>query len=390
MQSDSNGDFWYPRESLRIISEQSNVPVYGFVDTYVGYGVVGGYMLSLDRVGVEAGKLALRVLKGEQPGAIPFVREGLSQYMYDWQQLKRWNISEQDLPDGSIVLYKKMNFFEENKWIIISVVLFIIVETFIIFMLIHLIRKQKKTASKLQDTRERYNEIARANRTSRRDELVASLAHELNQPLTAIRSSSQAALRFLKSDNIDIQLFQEILENVVADNKRATSIIVNIRSMVKKENIKKKPVSLYWLIDDTVTIYKNQALSLGVTIETKSSKSFPMIVANKIQLQQVLLNLVINASEAMLHNPPDKKRIIVQMQATDGYVGVSVRDFGHGIKNIKTTDIFNPFYTTKAGGMGMGLAVTKSIILDHGGDIRAENNIDGGATVFFKLPVTKK
>lgn len=389
MQSDTKGDFWYPRESLRIISENANVPVYGFVDTFMGYGAVGGYMLSLDRVGLETGKLALRVIKGEQPDAIPFVQEGLSLFMYDWRQLKRWNISEQNLPDGSVVLYKDVSFFEKNKWLIIAIVLFFIIESIIIIMLIRSNRKQKKTALELVDARQRYKEILHAERTSRLGELTASLAHELNQPLTAIRSSAQAALRFIKSDNVDLQLFMQILENIVEDDKRASAIIVNIRSLVNKETIKKEPVNLYILINNTISIYRSQALFLGIVIKTELEESLPKVVANRTQLQQVLLNLIINASEAMSDTPPEKKRIILHLQTTDGFLKCSVRDFGRGIESTKTNDIFNPFYTTKSEGMGMGMAVTKSIILSHKGDIWAENNIDGGATITFKLPILK-
>ncbi len=249
------------------------------------------------------------------------------------------------------------------------------------------ITKQKQTEAEIQRARA---ELLRVERSFRMSELTASLAHELNQPLAAILSNAQAALHFLESDKADLNEFREILHDIIQDDKRAGNVIRSLRSMMKREEGEKKPIILSEVLNDVVSILHSEAIFRNVHIETEFGGSLPPVLADRIQLQQVTLNLIMNAAEAMSRNLPEERRIILRTEATDHCVRVSVRDFGLGIDKENLERLFQPFFTTKGSGLGMGLTISKSIIEAHGGRIWAENNPEVGATFVFELPIISK
>ena len=298
---------------------------------------------------------------------------------------QRWGIPESRLPKGSIFINREPSIFERYKPYIIATLAFFIMQTFLIGFLIHLNQKQRKTAIKLQEYEERYRELIRVDRTSRLGELTASLAHELNQPLTAILSTAQAGLRFMESGKNDPALYREILENIVQDDKRAADVIRSLRSMVKKEPSKKDKVNMVDIISEVMEITYGELIAKNTEIETHIDANNPMILADKSQIQQVLLNLILNAIDAMADNTPDKRKITLRTENIDGFIRLSVCDIGPGISEDSFEKIFDPFYSTKTSGLGMGLAVCKTIIKEHGGSIRAENSPQGGAIFSFEL-----
>jgi PAS domain S-box-containing protein len=233
-------------------------------------------------------------------------------------------------------------------------------------------------------------EMLRMERLSRMGELVASLAHELNQPLAAILSSAQAALRFLQSTTPDLDLFRSILQNIVQDDKRAAGVITGLRSMVRREERERELLDINEVLRDALTLFRGEAIIRNVEIKTGFDSTLPPVSADKIQLQQVVLNLLMNAAEAMSGRPSQQRSILLRTQAIDHGIQVTVRDFGPGIDPAKLNDIWQPFFTTKRSGMGMGLSVSGSIIRAHGGRVWAENNPDGGATFAFEIPAISK
>jgi two-component system sensor kinase FixL len=246
------------------------------------------------------------------------------------------------------------------------------------------ITERKRTEEEVARSRA---ELLWGQRLTRLSELTASLSHELNQPLAAILSSAQAALRFLKSATPNLDLFRTILENIVEDNKRASGVIRSLRSLVKKEVKEKESLNMNEVLGDFLSLFNSEAVLRNVEIKTDFDNSLPPVFGDKVQLQQVALNLVMNAAEAMSQIPPDQRRIILRTHAMGDHIQVTVRDFGPGIDSAKLGDIWQPFFTTKDAGLGIGLTVCTSIVQAHGGRIWAENNPDGGATFFFELPV---
>jgi PAS domain S-box-containing protein len=237
------------------------------------------------------------------------------------------------------------------------------------------------------ETRKLREDLAHVTRVSTLGELTSSLAHEINQPLAAILSNAQAALRFLSQDKPDMKEVAEILGDIVRDDNRAAEVIRKIRSLLKKEESQYELLSLNDVIEEILNVIRNDTALTAVSIEKKFDPSLPSVLGDRIQLQQVILNLVLNAAEAMKEAGTDVRRLNVRTSKQDGrFAKVSIRDAGPGIGENDASRLFEPFYTTKAGGMGMGLAISKDIVKSHKGEIRAENNPDGGATFSFTVP----
>jgi C4-dicarboxylate-specific signal transduction histidine kinase len=232
-------------------------------------------------------------------------------------------------------------------------------------------------------------DLAHATRVTLMGELTASLAHELNQPLTAIVSNAQAGERFLAGPTPPLEDVREILADIIADATRAGEVIRQIRGLVKKGAGEFVPLDLNWVIQEVVVLARTDAIVRRAAIVLELAPALPPVRGDKTQLQQVLLNLILNGLEAMEASPPDERTLVLRtVHADAATVRVGVQDSGPGIAPERLTRIFEPFYTTKATGMGMGLALTRSIIEAHGGTIWAENNPERGATFWFGLPVS--
>jgi PAS domain S-box-containing protein len=248
------------------------------------------------------------------------------------------------------------------------------------------ITERKRAEQEAFDAR---RELTRMERLSRMGELSASLSHELNQPLTAILSNARAALRFLQSGKLDLAELEEILQDIVKDDKRAGDIIRNLRAMVKPEEGEQELTSINDVLHETVALFRSEAIIRNVRIETDLADALPPLHVNKVQIQQVLINLMTNAAESMTGEESAERIIVLRTAASgEGVVKVAVRDFGSGIEEQELHKIFEPFFTTKRSGLGMGLSLSRSIIESHGGHIWAENNPDRGMTFYFDLPVS--
>jgi PAS domain S-box-containing protein len=231
-------------------------------------------------------------------------------------------------------------------------------------------------------------ELLRMERVSRMGELTASLAHELNQPLTAILSNARAALRFLQSDRLDLGELREILQDIANDDKRASDIIRGVRSMLKQEEVEQDTISINDIVRDMISLFHSEAIIRNIEVEMDLADPLPLVHVDRVQIQQVILNLIMNASEIMSHSEPGGRKIILKTCPIDhDMVQVAVRDFGPGIEEKDLDHIFNPFFTTKRSGLGMGLSISRSIIEAHGGRIWVENNPDKGVTFYFEIPI---
>jgi PAS domain S-box-containing protein len=246
---------------------------------------------------------------------------------------------------------------------------------------------QKQADLQLQHQRE---EMAHRNRVSLMGEMTASFAHELNQPLTAIANNASAARRFIERGNIDPALLQQLLQDMVADSQRAGEVIRGIRSLVRKETSVHTLLDLNSVITETVRLVSTDVLNRESVVTTELDPQLPQINATLVQIQQVLLNLIMNALDAMEGLPPVERRIIISTRSDKGdVVEVCVRDFGTGLPKEKPDKVFDHFFSTKQKGMGMGLAIVRSIIEAHGGTIVGENAPDRGASMIVRLPAVR-
>jgi signal transduction histidine kinase len=353
-------------------------------------GAIGGYVINYINVGREFGKAANQIISGSDPKSINVNLPSFYQCIFDWRELKKWNLLDSKaIPEQSTFLYQQHSFIAEYIWYILGVIVFMVFQTLVIIYLIRLYRNQKKVKRQILENQNMFNKIVREDRLSKMTVLTASLSHELNQPLTAILSCAQAGMRFLDSDKLDRYQAKEIFKNIIEDNKRAGGIISSVRSLMKLEIREKEKVMVNSLVDETLDIMRNEIISHGIKIMTKLDDSPIFVFADKIQLQQVLLNFFRNSIDAMERSSPDEKIIKVTMKLVKDSVTVSVRDSGPGIDKSILEKIFKPFVTTGKTGFGIGLAVSQSIIENHKGEIWAENIPDGGAEFSFRLTTIK-
>jgi len=247
------------------------------------------------------------------------------------------------------------------------------------------------TARKLAEVEalQHREEIGHLSRVAVMGELAASIAHELNQPLSGITSNAAAGQRFIDRGNVDLGELRDLLADIVADGRRAGDVIRGVRSMVKKGAPARQRVNLNDLIINVVHMVSPDATLHSCKMETLLESNLPPIEADPIQLQQVLINLVINAFDAMRNTPLSRRKIVIATERNgDGTICASVRDYGVGISEEARERVFEQFFTTKAKGLGMGLSIVRSIVESHGGTIAAENVAGGGARFHLTLPAS--
>ncbi len=237
-----------------------------------------------------------------------------------------------------------------------------------------------------QQAAQQRNELAHLSRVATLGVLSGSLAHEINQPLMGILSNAQAAQRFLAGDDVDLDEVREILADIVEDDKRAGEVIRRLRLLLKKGEVQHGWLEIGNVVDDVLRLTRNDLMNRDVKVTAELAADVPLIVGDRIQLQQVLLNLVVNACDAM--ERAEHRELFITTRCPDGAnVEVSVSDRGEGVPPADLERIFEPFVTSKEHGMGLGLSVCRTIISAHHGRLWAENNADPGATFRFTLPL---
>ncbi len=231
-------------------------------------------------------------------------------------------------------------------------------------------------------------ELTHIGRVSALGELTASLAHELSQPLTAILSNAQAAQLLLAADVVRLDKVREFLSDIVSDDKRAAAVIHRLRVLLKKGDPEFVSLDLNDIVGEVAWLMRSDAIIRNVPIRLELAADLPRVHGDRVQLQQVVLNLVLNGLEAMRESGAGDRTLVIRT-ARDGAatVAVAVQDSGIGIDEKELDRLFQPLYTTKAEGLGMGLAIARTIVAAHGGQLGAANNVHGGATFHFTLPV---
>ncbi|HUO10586.1 MAG TPA: ATP-binding protein [Phycisphaerae bacterium] len=243
------------------------------------------------------------------------------------------------------------------------------------------------------------NELAHLSRVTTLSELSSSLAHEINQPLAIILTNAQAAQRLLTQNPPDLAEASDILADIVSEDQRAGEVIRRLRALLKPGQIDLQPLSANDIVDDVLRVARSDLIGRGVTVHTVLAENLPDAVGDRIQLQQVLLNLILNSCDAMAANPPMRRRLTLSTAFLNGMVRVSVSDTGCGLST-DPDSIFKPFYTTKKDGLGLGLSICRSIVSAHTGRLWAEptpptavgaaGTAAGGATLHLELPVVRE
>ncbi|MHC1727437.1 MAG: ATP-binding protein [Syntrophobacteraceae bacterium] len=510
---DGEGRSFTPREALSLVSRAANAPVFGLYEPFLGYGIVGGHLVSFEHMGREAAALALRILGGESPASIPFGGGQTYVSLYDWRELKRWNIPETAVPPSGEIRYRGPSLWRDYKGTIAGMIALMTFEAFLIFGLVVNLRKRRRAEQALIESEERaslavssagaglwsletaaghvwatdrargllgfapdeplnyekflqlihpedrevvrqsiqqavqleqearveyrvvlpdgtarwiasrgsfqrssahgpnrlmgvsiditdrklaeqeiarqHNELTHVTRVSTVSQLASSIAHELNQPLGAILRNAEAAELFLQYPSPDLDEVRAILADIRRDNQRAGEVIDRMRALMKQRQAERCHLDLDVLANETITLVRPDAEKRRVRLALERERILPPVHGDRVQLQQVLLNLLLNAMDALGDNPPARRLVSVRTRSTGSMVEVIVSDSGCGISESEILRVYEPFFTSKPDGLGMGLAISRSIIEAHGGRLRAENNLTGGTTFTFALRVAK-
>lgn len=242
----------------------------------------------------------------------------------------------------------------------------------------------RKSEDELRQVR---GQLAHSGRVSMMGQLATALAHEINQPLGAILRNAEAAELFMQDANPNLDEVRAIIADIRKDDQRAGEVIDRLRALLKRRDIESRPLSTGHLLDEVLALIRGDASARGVRLEVLSEPGLPPVKGDRVHLQQVLINLIINAMDALGESKPADRRVVVNARPDGpGFVEISVTDNGCGIPPERLAHVFDPFFTTKAHGMGMGLPISRTIIEAHGGKITASNAPGGGAVFRFTLP----
>jgi signal transduction histidine kinase len=248
------------------------------------------------------------------------------------------------------------------------------------------ITEQKQAESRYQQQR---LQLAHLTRVAILGQLSGALAHELTQPLTSILSNAQAAQRFLSARDVDLTEVRTILADIITDDVRAGDVIRRLRALLKRGETQFRAVDVSRLLQDVLMLLHGDLTTRQVEVTTLIEEDLPQVQADRVQVQQVMLNLLMNASEAMMSNAPEERRISISASLQESGVHFAVMDCGTGMTSEQLESVFDAFYTTKSNGLGLGLAICRSIVTAHGGRLWATNNKKRGATFHFTLPLAQ-
>jgi signal transduction histidine kinase len=402
LMRDASGVTYNEDDALARLHAVSRAPINGMFQHEVGLGIVGGRLYQGELEGVEAARVAARILRGEAAASnIPPRVIGTREPMYDWRELRRWGISESRLPPGSIVLFRQPTTWQQYRWYVVTTVAVLVTQAGLISAL--LIQRRRRHAAEAArrraqaDAEQRRAELAHVSRVATLGELTAALAHELCQPLTAILNNAGAGQRFLAGPRRDLTEMRETLVDISSDTVRALEVIGRLRGMLKRgAPAAFTAVDVNDVIQTVERLVRRDGVRHRVTVELELAPDLPPASGDVIQLQQVVMNLMLNAFAAMDQPGRRERRLTVrtrQAAASESasapgvsWVEAEFADTGTGIPPDLIDRLFEPFVTTKAEGLGIGLAICRSILDHHGGRLRAANNPAEGATFTLTLP----
>jgi PAS domain S-box-containing protein len=507
----STGEPLFPAQVLEALAKASSAPVYGPSDTYLGRGVVGGYMDSFELMGTSAADIALEILGGRNPDSIDPQLSSNRNFFVDARQLVRWQLSERNLPKDTIVSFKQPTLWEEHRNLVLATFFVILLQTLLIAALLVQMFARRRAEVLLKESEERWrsvfemstvgvaladhrfrfqatntafqtmfgrtdeelrglspldlgasedreslrlllervregkqqsyetvqqylhkngspiwvhayvsrmpgsksnpplflataiditdrkraeaasrdalSELARVVRMTTMGEMTASIAHEINQPLGAIVANGSAGLRWLNHVNPNLEEARANFRRIVKDGNRASQVIDGIRAMLKKGSGSKELLDLNELVLDVLMFAHREIENQKIVVHTELIENLSEVLVDRIQLQQVVLNLVMNGIDAMT-TLSNRARILKLRSQQNGPAGVTltVEDTGIGIDKSIVDRIFDAFYSTKSHGMGMGLSICRSIAVAHGGKLSVSPGHPHGSVFQLELP----
>ena len=380
---DVDGRVYVPRAVLETLAAASAAPIFGVYESQMGHGLAAGAVESFAARGVRLAGLVVRAIDGEPADTTVVEPPPASGCVADGRQLKRFGLSARLLPAGCEVRYVEPGFFERYWWQSLLVALALVAQTLLIAALLLQSRRRRVAELGLQAQRV---QLLHASRLAVAGELTASIAHEINQPLGAILSNADAAEMLVQSGRMGREELLQILADIKRDDLRASEVIKRLRALLARHDTERRRFNLNEAVQTTAAILRAEARRREVDVEYVLRAERADVLGDAVQIQQVIINLMLNAFDASAEVPRDARRVLVETRDTANGVQVSVRDFGVGIAPADLPRVFDSFFSTKRSGMGLGLAIARSIVEAHGGTISA-SGCDVGAEFRLILPL---
>ncbi len=381
---DRDGRSYNPQEDLGKISKIARAPVYTPIETYLGSGILGGSMESLARRGVMVAEQVQAAIAGKSIDPNSTQLASPSRCIADARVLRRWSLDASLLPAGCEIRFVELPYWREHPWRTAAIFVLILGETALITALFIELRRRRLAERTLQ---RHLIETTHASRLALAGELTASIAHEIKQPLAAILSNTETAEVILHS-NLNLRnLLRPILADIRRDDIRASEVIRRLRALLAKHEVEHRPTDLNAVVTEVCDLLRSEADSRRVRIEVVQD-SVGKMMGDRIQIQQVLINLIMNAMEAVADMKEEQRTICISVTGTEQHAMVTVSDLGHGIRSSDLQKVFNSFYSTKHSGMGLGLSIARAIVESHGGRIWVESRPGRGTEFHVRFPAT--
>jgi len=382
MFRDADGNVHTPRSVLETISAASAAPVYGAFDSYVGGGIVAGAIEPFRLRGEKTGELVVQALRSTARPSPLVLASPASECVADGRQLERFGLPAATLPEGCDVRYVEASFFERFWWQTLLVLLALVAQSVLIAALLLQSRRRRAAELSLQSQRV---QLLHASRLAVAGELTASIAHEINQPLGAILSNADAAEMLVESGQMQRAELLQILADIRRDDLRASEVIKRLRALLLRHETERRRFSVNQAVEDTAAVLRAEARRRAVALDFILGARRADVIGDVVQIQQVIINLILNAFDASAELAEDARRVCVETSDTPSGVQISVRDFGAGIAPSDLPRVFDSFFSTKRSGMGLGLSIARSIVEAHGGTIAAARR-EVGAEFRIVLP----
>lgn len=377
MYRDRDGRTFFPYEVVAPLAKASRVPIYGWYPTYLGHGVTAGSVVSFEANGRRTGELAAAMLLGKAPPHGALAPASSSRCVADMAMIEKLGLNPAALPEGCELINEPPSPWREYRGVALSAIAVVLLQALTIAALLWQ-RKGKRIAE--EEATLRLGELARAAKFASAGELSASIAHEIGQPLGAILSNADAAGMMLKHEP-EVGELHSILADIRRDALRANQVVQRLRVLLQKHTAQLGPLDLNSALEEALALLGPEARRRQIAIDSNLAAENFSVLGDRVQIQQVLINLAINAMDAMEDTPLASRIVSISTTLAEEGYRMTVADRGHGVPAGARERVFDSLYTTKPHGMGLGLSIVRTIVVTHGGRVHVTDR-EGGGSVF--------